>query len=150
VAMQEGDADRERALRLRLVEVLPRANDLEEARAILGEMLRADPKDRTALRELARIEAAAERWDAASGSYRRLVVLEEDPERVVDTAIKLCDACERAGRLADARGGLERARSVAPQDASLRARLEYVYERTGAFRELAEMALADAAETGDV
>src|SRR5262249_30623931 len=73
----------------------------------------------------------------------RLVPL-EDGERMIATALRLADACERAGRLGDARGGLERARMAAPQDEALRRRLEALYEETGAFRELAEMSLEDA------
>jgi tetratricopeptide (TPR) repeat protein len=74
----------------------------------------------------------------------------EDGELVVDTALRLADACERAGRLADARGGLERARLTAPADVQLRERLERIYEETGAFRELAEMCLEEARANGDV
>ena len=148
-AANAGDAVPVRELRLRLVSVLPRAGDADGARAQLAEMVKSDPKDREALRVLAGLEAAAERWDAASAAYRRLVALEEG-ELVVDTALKLADACERAGRLGDARGGLERARLVAPGDATLRTRLEDLYEKTGAFRELADLYTSDARETGDV
>jgi tetratricopeptide (TPR) repeat protein len=116
---------------------------------VLGELVRQDPKDRAALRTLASLEVALERWDLASAALRRLVGIEEG-EAVIDTALSLADACERAGRIADARGGLERARMVAPQDEAVRNRLEDVYVKTGAWREVADMALADAKATGDV
>ena len=69
---------------------------------------------------------------------------------MVDTALRLADACERAGRLGDARGGLERARRVAPANEALTGRLERLYQSTGAFRELAELYLEEAKGARDV
>src|SRR5207248_2911974 len=117
--------------------------------AVLVDLLKHDAKDRDALRGLARLEESAERWDAASATYRRLVALEEGAA-VVETALRLADACERAGRLGDARGGLERARIAAPGNDALTARLERLYEMTGAFRELAELHLEEAKGVRDV
>jgi tetratricopeptide (TPR) repeat protein len=68
----------------------------------------------------------------------------------VGTALKLADACERAGRLQDARGALERARKAAPHDEHLRERLAQLYEHAGAYKELAEMSLTDAQHAKDV
>jgi predicted Zn-dependent protease len=144
-----GDERARRELRLRLVQVLARAGDPDRARIILAVLLKQEPKDRDALHSLAAIEEAQGKWDAASAAYRRLVALEEG-HAVVDIALRLADACERASRVADARGGLERARMVAPEDEPLRKRLEQLYRQTGAFRELAEMSLSDARSTGDV
>jgi tetratricopeptide (TPR) repeat protein len=45
---------------------------------------------------------------------------------------------------------LERARGLAPQDRAVRDRLERVYEATGAWHELADLALGDARASGDV
>lgn len=148
-AAGSGDTPRWRALRVRLAELLPRLGDVEEARTMLTELLRADSRDRVALRLLGRIEESTERWDAASAVYRRLVGLEEG-ELVVEAALKLAETCERAGRFGDARGGLERARLAAPTNQALRDKLERVYEETGATRELAELYLADAHATLDV
>jgi tetratricopeptide (TPR) repeat protein len=142
-AAQAGDIARWRTARLRLAELLPQIGDQEGARALLGDLLKNDGKDKDALRALAQLEEIAEHWDAASACYRRLVALEEG-EDVVDTALRLAGACERAGRIGDARGGLERARMAAPTNAALRRRLELLYEQTAAFRELAEMSLEDA------
>jgi tetratricopeptide (TPR) repeat protein len=69
---------------------------------------------------------------------------------VVEIALKLADACERAERLPDARGALERARLVAPHDEALHERLARLYEHTGAHKELAEMSLVDAEQARDV
>src|SRR5262249_21631162 len=125
------------------------AAESEGARSILAEPLKHEPKDKDALRALAFLEETQQHWDGASAAYRRLVALEEG-EAVVATALRLADACERAGRLGDARGGLERARLAAPNDAALRRRLELLYEQTAAFRELAEMSLEAAKAALDV
>jgi tetratricopeptide (TPR) repeat protein len=148
-AATRGDDAAERSLRLRLASVLSRAGDTEGARNHLSDLIRRDPKDRDALRALARIDELLGRWDAVSATCRRLVALEEG-EAVVETALRLAAACERAGRLSDARGALEGARRVAPHDEALRERLVHLYEHTGAYRELAEMSLLDAKQAKDV
>jgi golgin subfamily B member 1 len=142
-AIERKDDVAERGLRLRLAATLLKARDMEGSRAQLADLIRKDPKDREALRALAHIDELLERWDAVTATYRKLVALEEG-EAIVDTALKLADACERAGRLPDARGALERARLVAPHDDTLRERLVRLYEHTGAYKELAEMSLTDA------
>jgi Tfp pilus assembly protein PilF len=147
-AEARGDAVLERAMRLELATARAEGGDLDAARPLISELLRRDPKDRDGLRLLARIEERAERWDAATVAYRRLIPLEEG-DLAVDTALRLADACEKAGRLADARGALERTRMAAPNDQALRLRLERLYESVGAFRELAEMSFNDAREAAD-
>jgi tetratricopeptide (TPR) repeat protein len=148
-AAARGDDAEERRLRLHLASVLPRAGDTDGARAHLADLIKRDPKDRDALRGLARIDELAERWDAVSATCRRLVALEEG-DAVIETALRLATACERAGRLSDARGALEGARRVAPHHEGLRERLVRLYEHTGAHRELAEMSLHDAKQAKDV
>ncbi len=145
-----GDAAAERLLRLRAAQVLPYSGQVDEARTLLSDLVRQDPKDKAALKTLASLETALERWDGASAALRRLVALEEDGAAAVDTALRLADVCERAGRPGDARGVLERARLVAPQDRSISDRLQRVYEQTGAWHELANLALEDARASGDV
>jgi tetratricopeptide (TPR) repeat protein len=113
------------------------------------DVLKHEPKDCAALRALASLEWGLERWDAASAALKRLVGLEE-AEGTVDTALRLADACERAKRPGDARGALERARSVAPHDRAVRQRLERLYDQMGAWHELAELVLEDARAIGDV
>ncbi len=144
-----GDTRGWRKRRLRLAELRHDGGQTEEARAILTELLKSDGRDRDAIRSLARMEEQLERWDAASATYRRLVTL-EDKEAIVDVALRLANACERAGRLADARGGIERARTVEPQNEALRNVLERIYKETLALRELAELYLEDARAAMDV
>lgn len=144
-----GDTRGWRKLRLRLAELRHDAGQTEEARAILTELLKSDGRDRDAIRALAKMEEQLERWDAASATYRRLVALEEK-DAIVDVALRLANACERAGRLSDARGGLERARVAEPQNEALRNVLERIYKETLALKELAEMYLEDARAAMDV
>jgi lipopolysaccharide biosynthesis regulator YciM len=139
----------ERGLRLRLAEVLGRAGEVDRARAELTDLTRTDGRDRAALRALAALEETAERWDQASAVYRKLIAI-EDGEALVDTALRLADACARCERLGDARAALERARKVAPAHPALRERLREVYNVTGAARELAGLILEDAARAPDV
>ncbi|EYF00893.1 tetratricopeptide repeat protein [Chondromyces apiculatus] len=137
-----------RDLRLRLADVLARSGDLDRARDHLTELLRKDGKDREALRTLAAIEESAGSWDAAGAVYRRLIAL-EDGEPLVTTALHLAEACDKAQRPGDARGGLERALRVAPAHPEVRDRLRRLYEQTGAHRDLAAMLFDDARVTGD-
>src|SRR6185295_18535358 len=114
----------------------------------LNELTRIDLRDVEALHALASLEERAGRWDMASSLYRRLASLEDGPA-LVATALRLAAVCERLERLGDARSALERARSVAPDDAEVRARLRAVYNVLGAARELAAMILEDAAHAPD-
>jgi tetratricopeptide (TPR) repeat protein len=148
-AAGRGDVPLWRMHRLRIAELRLEIGDMEEARNVLTELLKTDSKDKATLRAVAHIDELEERWDAASATYRRLVGL-EDGEGIVEAALKLLETCEKAGRLADARGGLERARIAAPNDTDLRARLAWLYEQLGALRELAELLLEEARATGDV
>jgi tetratricopeptide (TPR) repeat protein len=138
----------QRAIRIRLGEVLLKAGDAERARGHLGEILGADPKDRAALRMLAAIEEDQKRWDDVASIYGRLLALEEG-EGLVEAALKLASASEQAGRLSDARPGLERALRAAPGNAELRGRLRAIYTAEGAGRELASLLLEDAATEAD-
>jgi golgin subfamily B member 1 len=139
----------DRATKLRLAQILCETGSSESGRNHLVELLKRDPKDRDVLRAMARIEEREEHWDAASTIFRRLLPLEEGDE-LTSVALKLADACERAGRPADARAGLERALKSAPGHAGARAKLKDVYQSTGANRELAQLVLEDAQKQGDV
>lgn len=148
-AAGRGDPAEWRTYRLRIAQLRLEMGDVEEARNVLTELLKTDSKDKATLRAVAHVDELEERWDAASATYRRLVGL-EDAEGIVSAALKLAETCEKAGRLADARGGLERARMARPEDPALRERLSLLYEQLGAVKELAEMVLEEARAAGDV
>jgi tetratricopeptide (TPR) repeat protein len=118
-------------------------------RTHLAELLKRDAKDKGALHALAKLEDQEERWDASSAAYRRLLPL-EDGEALIDVALKLSDACERADRLVDARSGLERALKASPANTAIRAKLRDVYLKTDAHGPLAQLILEDAAKETDV
>jgi lipopolysaccharide biosynthesis regulator YciM len=138
-----------RALRLRLATLLRESGDVDGARSALTDLIRTDSRDKVVLRAAGLLEEETAQWNAAIAVYRRLVGF-EDPENIADTAKRLLYCCEQAGRMADARGGLERARIAVPENKELRAALERVYEATGATAELAGLALDEAQTTGDV
>jgi len=138
----------ERDLRIRLAEHSARTGDLERARAQLSDLLRKDGKDKGALRALAALEDAAGHWDAASAVYRRLISLEEG-EALAAAALRLANACERADRLGDARGGLERALRAGPSNTAVRERLRGLYEATSAKAELSALLVEDARAEAD-
>lgn len=148
-AAGKGDAASWRRHKLRLAGLHLEMGEVETARDLLTELLKTDTRDRDVLRALAYVDELEERWDAASATYRRLVGLEEG-EAVVTAALKLAETCEKAGRPADARGGLERARMAAPQEPRLRQRLAQLYEATGALKELGLMCMEEARAAGDV
>ncbi len=148
-AAGRGDSSLWRQYRLRIAELRLEMGDVEDARSVLTELLKTDSKDKATLRALADLDEREGDWEAASATYRRLVAL-EDEHGIVAVALKLADTCERAGRLADARGGLERARASAPHDVALRQRLAWLYEQLGAVKELAELLLEEARSAGEV
>jgi tetratricopeptide (TPR) repeat protein len=148
-AAGRGDVASWRTYRLRIAALRLEIGDVDEARNILTELLKTDSKDKATLRAIAHLDELEGRWDAASATYRRLVGL-EDANGIVAAAMKLLETCEKAGRLADARGGLERARMAAPDDVALRQRLVWLYEQLGALKELAELVLEEARAAGDV
>lgn len=148
-AAGRGDTAGWKRIRLRLADLRLAMGDVEEARNVLTELLKTDSKDKATLRAIAHVDELEERWAEACATYRRLVGL-EDEEGIVSAALKLADVCEKAGRLGDARGGLERARMAKPDDATLRERLAWLYEQLGATVELATLVLEEARAAGDV
>lgn len=148
-AYARADMERAREIGIRLAEVLERTRDVDGARTRLAELGKRYPKDREVARAQAELEGRAERWDAASTAYRRLIALEEG-DALTQAALALGDACERAGRFGDARGGLERALAAAPSHVELRRRLRSLYEAVGDNRSVAEFVLGDAAAEQDV
>ena len=148
LATTEGDEAKAAALVLRLTELLIQTGREDEARGELMALLGRSPDNRDALLTLASLEERSEQWSAASETYARLASLVEGSD-LGKIAIKLANACERAGDLPRARAGLERAHLIDPQDQAVKEKLREVYEKSGAARELAEMSLDEARETAD-
>jgi tetratricopeptide (TPR) repeat protein len=139
----------DRAVRLRLAQLLCETGLTDQARTHLEGLLEQNPYDAEALVALAEIESKEERWDTASAILRRLVVVIED-DAVVDVALRLAAVCERAGRASDAQAGLERALQIAPGNAAIRNRLREIYDQSGATGQLGQLILEEAAQETDV
>ena len=138
----------ERAATMRLAALLVAADDGERAQSLVAAWTDKSPDDVAALRELLAIETAIEAWEAASETARRLISVDDGTGQVA-AARALLHAATRLGRPEDAREGLERASRMNPDDASLRAELRALYVALGATRELAQIALAEAALEDD-
>jgi lipopolysaccharide biosynthesis regulator YciM len=148
-AIARADPPQDLELTLRLIKVLEETGDLEGARARLAEVVKQSPKDTAVLWRLAALESRAEHWPQAANAFRQLVQLEQG-ELLVRAALELADVCERAGRLGEARYGLERALNFDRTSAELRQRLRAVYAAGGATRDLVRMMLEDAAAETEV
>jgi tetratricopeptide (TPR) repeat protein len=144
-----GASGGDRGVRLRLAELLVKTGLVDQARLHLEELLEQNPYDTDALAALSDIEYQASRWETASALLRRLVIQLEG-DAVVEVAVRLADTCERAGRPGDAADGIERALSVAPTNAALRARLRAIYEQSGGGVQLGLLILDEAAQENDV
>jgi len=132
------------ALALKLVDVLEGASKLEDARARLAEFLSHKPDDLAGFRRLASLDQRLGNATEALLTLERLAALESGPG-LVEVALALADAAEKAEQLETARPALERALEVDPEHPVLRARLEALYSSSGAWRELGELLLQQAA-----
>ncbi|MEZ4393591.1 MAG: tetratricopeptide repeat protein [Polyangiales bacterium] len=148
LAAGAGDALGERALTLRLIEVLPYAGEPEAAYALLHEWVQRAPDDVDALRLLADAQAAGERWDEAAATLSRLAE-HTDGDARAEATTRLADACERAGRPGDAMPALARVAHERPDDDALQGRLRALYESMGMAREAAALWEADALRQED-
>jgi tetratricopeptide (TPR) repeat protein len=106
-----------------------------------------------ALERLAVLAAREGAWDRAATRYGRLAqVLEEtdgDGARLPRVVLALADACEHAGRVADAREPLERALRRLPGSVELARALERVCGSTGDRGRLSGLLAARAEGTAD-
>lgn len=137
------DRDAVRATTLRLVQVLPDAGDAPRATELLVAWVSEARDDRDALLLLADRQTSTDDWNGAADTFAMLSDLAEGEEQV-DLVMKLADACEKAGRPGDARERLERVHAQYPDREEIRLRLRQLYEASGAFRELADLFVADA------
>jgi tetratricopeptide (TPR) repeat protein len=132
------------ALALRLVNVLESSGQLEAARARLAEFLGHKPDDLAGFRRLASLDQRLGNATEALLTLERLAALESG-NGLIDVAVGLYDAAEKAGDVAVARPALERALELDPGHPDVRTRLEALYAATGAHRELGELLLQQAA-----
>ena len=145
-AMTAGAASR--SLRLRQVEVLLEMRNLDRASTVANDLARVYTNDIEVLRALASIEERRGDTLAAITACKRLAEV-EDRSLLPALALRLCSLSENAGRLGEARGVLERALALDPENVALRVRLREVLTSTGAHAALASMILEDAKHAKD-
>jgi tetratricopeptide (TPR) repeat protein len=145
VAPRRGDAEAERAATLRLAELYLHNGATDQGLDLLRQWTSRQPGDLAALRTLLDLEAATGSWPAVIDLCNRLIASDPD-ETKTEAALRLLDACTRAGNPADARGGLEQAFAAFPRNAPVRGALKSLYEQLEAQRELADILLHEAAD----
>ncbi len=134
----------ERLATMRLAALFAENAEAARARDVLVQWLDRSPTDADALEVLARIAKAGGDVHGVVEAYKRIVPLETGDAQAA-AALELADACDQAGRADEARPLLELALAGAPGSAALRDRLRQVYQTIGAYAELAELTLVDAA-----
>jgi tetratricopeptide (TPR) repeat protein len=116
----------------------------------LDEAVARDPSNSSALSRLAALAVAGHDWARAADLYERLMEVldlpEDDPARR-GLVIAFGEACERAGRPADAREALERAFALDPAEIGVALQLERTCEAMGERRRLSELLIARAERT---
>lgn len=143
LAAHRGDVAVEREVTLRLAEIWSKHAKQDTARDVLVGWTERFPGDADALRLLADLAEKTEGWSAAADALIALVrTLEGEPR--AEAALRLLPAAEKAERMDLAREGLELALASTPEDPRLKAAVRDIYEKMGAFREVATMLLADA------
>lgn len=147
-ALSVSDRERFRALSFRLIELLNECERGDESREALAHYLSIEPSDEEALRRLIEVDTAIENWAGVAWACARLVEISEG-EAQVEAVLALADASEAAGTPADARGPLESVLASQPSEPRLRERLKEIYKASGAYLELAEIELAEAALAPD-
>jgi thioredoxin-like negative regulator of GroEL len=144
-----GDGAAERTVVLRLAALLGDDGQTERAQSTLAEWVERSPRDVEALRVLAGIAVGASSWTSAAEALHRLVIAEAPGAAQIDAALRLVEACANGGFLESARDALEYAAQQNPEEATLRVQLRRVYEAAGAYRELGELCMLDAAQAHD-
>lgn len=148
VANAMGDGDAERAATMRLAHLLQETGEQRRGLELLVAWVKRMPNDAEAVNGLGQFAAKAEKWSAAARAYQRLVEITDGPEQI-EAAVRLANACERAGTPMEARPALEQVYAKAPQSETVRAQLRRMYEAAGAYAELASLMISEAEQAGD-
>jgi len=149
LARSRGDSAAELTFTVRLGEVYEsRLGDSVKAIEAYQQVLSREPQHRGALESLGRLyEAKNEPAKAAETLEKVLAMLEG--EEVVDLAMRLADLFAKVKDDTGARRVLEAALKARPESAGVRERLRKLYERTGAWAEVAELVAQDAEAASD-
>lgn len=142
------EAEQERRVMLELTDQLESRGRVAEAVSVLMSWAEEHPED---LLVTGRLGAAAKRAgdaDAALLAYQRIFDSAQGEQKRA-AAISLAAIAEQSGDPMRAREALEETFRELPGDDEVRSRLRDMYEAAGAFRELADLLMAEAASTED-
>ncbi len=144
LAKEKGETQKELAFRVRLGEVFEaRLNDPDKAIETYQAVVERDPKHEGALLSLARLYEL--RGDKAEAAKRLEVILgEARGEEAVKIALRLADIYGALKVDDDARRVLEKGLEADARAPEVRKRLHALYEKQGAYAELAELVKGDA------
>ncbi|MCA9581684.1 MAG: tetratricopeptide repeat protein, partial [Myxococcales bacterium] len=104
--------------------------------------------DGEAIELLCGIDEGAQDWDALVESATWLVGVSDGEERVA-AVLRLAEACAQAGRPEDAQVSMEQTLEQNPDSTVVREHLKVLYERMGAWSELAAMTMYDVTQEED-
>jgi lipopolysaccharide biosynthesis regulator YciM len=115
------------------IDLLLRADRVDDARRELDRLLARSPDHPGGLEKLGALSVASGDWDSAIDAYRKAMrAAHGDPrETLPRVAALMAEACERAGRVEDAREAVEGALDLVPDSPELMKWLERICEKTG-------------------
>lgn len=139
------DAELQRDLTMRCVDVMHEHGKSEEATELLRTWVEENDEDLAALIRLQLVDEANGNWTAVADSAERVVALSEGSERV-QAVLLLSNACRELGEPARALPCLE---TLYQQDrtlAEVRAELKTLYEQAADYAQLAQLLVEEAEE----
>jgi len=149
LAKDKGDAEAELTFTVRLGEVYEtRLEDKVKAIETYEAVLKRDESHKGGLEALGRLFESSGEMGKAAQTLERLLGLREGDEAVA-LALRLAGVFDLAGDEAGARRVLERGLSSKPGSTEVRETLRKLYERTGAWSEVAELLAEDADQAQD-
>ena len=149
LASERNDSDAELTFRVRLGEVYEtRLNDQAKAIATYEQVLERDAAHRSALEALGRLFESKGDLDKATATLEKLLGQLEGDE-AVSLALRLDELFAKQGDDAGARRVLERALKAKADARQVRDKLRKLYEKTGAWAEVAGLLAEDAESATD-
>ncbi len=143
-----GDDETQRSAVLRLAELLPARDRIQEAVDTLVAWVSDHPSDTEAASHLAELASRAEDWEAASDANLKLFDASKGEARL-EAGLRYAEALTQRGTPLEARPVLEKLYTENPTDERVGSQLRGAYEAAGANVELANMLLSRAVEVTD-
>jgi len=142
-AAEQADAETERTVTLRCVDVMRVQDKNDGALELLANWIERNPEDIEGLRKLQQLQTEAQRWQDVAATCGRLIQVEtEQPQ--IDAVLAYQQACQMLGNPEHARAALEHVRTQQPDNGQVRTALRGLYEQIGAHAELARIFIEEA------